>query len=168
MKINEKLILSKDVVGQTEGGEPVLLVVTHGGLYAFFAKNDSGIIETLSMAPQVAIGAWMAEKKKKIKWNDGFLKSEEYRYEELKKSEREVFNRLRGLMMSPTVKSEKLAETDYYYIYDTGSFEIGIMHKEDIKKSLKKVETSDLVLVRHLTLDEPLSVIRNHKEFSDG
>ena len=56
MKIDEKSILSRDIVGKTESGTPVLLIVTHGGLYAFFTKKNDKI-ETLSMAPQVAIGA---------------------------------------------------------------------------------------------------------------
>lgn len=167
MKIDEKSILSKEVVGKTDEGNPVLLVVTHGGLYAFFTKKENKI-ETLSMAPQVAIGAWMAEKKEKITWNEGFLKSEKYQYDNLRKSEGEMFKKLRKAMMSPLLKAECVKEEGYYYIYDTGTFDIGIMHKEDIKWGLRKGEISDLCLIRKLTLTEPICVIRNHREFGNG
>lgn len=167
MKIDEKSILSKEIVGLTSEGNPVLLVVTHGGLYAFFTKKEDKI-ETLSMAPQVAIGAWMAEKKETIKWNDGFLKSEKYQYNNLIKSEGEMFKKLRKAMMSPTLNLNCVKEEGYYYIYDTSTFDIGIMHKEDIKWGLQKKEISDLCLVRNLTLAEPIYVIRNHKEFNNG
>lgn len=164
MKIDEKAILSKEIVGKTEEGNPVLLVVTHGGLYAFFTKKEDKI-ETLSMAPQMAIGAWMAEKKENIKWNEGFLKSEKYKYDNLMKSEGELFKRLRKAMMAPLLKKEYVYEEGYYYIYDTNTFDIGIMHKEDIKWGLRKKDISDLCLVRNLTLTEPICVIRNHSEF---
>ena len=87
MVINPNQIKEKKIVGQTSDGQPVLMVLTHGGLYAFFTRKN-GSIETLSTGAHRGIASWMAEKREPtIKWNAEFLKSEESTtYETLKKA----------------------------------------------------------------------------------
>jgi hypothetical protein len=164
MKIEENQIAQKEIVGKTGDGEPVVMILTHGGLYAFFSKKDK-TIESLGMAPHRAIAAWMAEKKDpSIKWKDGFLKSETNKLEELKKSQESQFQRFRKILFSPVllVKNEPNVN---YLIYDTDNVTIGIMHKDDIKAGIKAGEIGGLCMVRNLNLNEPVQLVERHKEF---
>jgi hypothetical protein len=165
MKIEPSQIAEKKSVGKTSDGQPVVMILTHGGLYAFFTK-DEGQIETLGLAPHKAIAAWMSEKKCDITWNDGFLKSEGSEYEELTKSEAGLFKKLRKTMLSPVLTSSPIKMDGYYYIYNTNTFDIGLMHKADIATGLRKGEISPLSLVRLATLEEPVGVLKMHKEFA--
>lgn len=57
------MIKKKCFVGTASSGNPVLLIETYGGLFACFAKNSNGEIETLSTAPHRAIALFLAEKR---------------------------------------------------------------------------------------------------------
>ena len=88
MKIDKDMVLKRDIVGKKADGSPVVMLVTHGGLYAFFSKNNNGEVETLGMAPHKAIAAWMSEQKARdIKWEEGFMKNENSEMEDLQKSD---------------------------------------------------------------------------------
>lgn len=168
MKIDKEMVLTKDVVGKKSDGSPVVMLVTHGGLYAFFSKNDKGDIETLGMAPHKAIAAWMSEQKARdIKWNSDFLKSEENELEKLNKSEENIYLRLRKLLFSSDlIKSAE--KSNYYIVYDTKKIQICVMHKEDIQKSLDSGDLYEESFVRNLNLNEPCCFVSQHKEFRVG
>jgi hypothetical protein len=168
MQIKQDMIAEKKVVGKTSEGNPVVMVLTHGGLYAFFAKRNNET-ETLGLSPHKAIGAWMAEKKDpSIKWSDGFLKSENNEYEDLKKSESDLFKRLRHALFSKSVNLQKSEEyKDFYIIYNPRTFDIGIMHKADIKKELLAKNFDRYSIVRNINLSEPPVTIEFHGEFSN-
>ena len=164
MKIEENQIAEKKIVGKTGGGDPVVMVLTHGGLYAFFYKKDK-TVESLGMAPHKAIAAWMAEKKDpSITWKDDFMKSEETELEDLQKSQDSQFQRLRKAMFAPSVLT-KSEPNDYYLIYDTTAVTIGIMHKVNIKEGLHSNSVDDHCLVRNLNLSESATLLRMHKDF---
>ena len=165
MKIEDKMIAEKKVVGKTANGEPVVYVVTHGGLHAFFCKGGDAI-ETLGMAPHKAIAVFFAEKKAgSIKWKDGFIKNESNELEELKKSNDNLFLRLRKLIFSPVVLSKSTVDESYYIVYDTQRLDIGILHKEEIKEGISTGKINCLNLIRSVSLTEPIQLIEDHKEF---
>ncbi len=165
MKIEENMIAVKEVVGKTSYGSPVVMIVTHGGLYAFFSKNSKNDIETLGMAPHKAIAAWMAEKKAGISWTNEFKKYEETELEGLKKSQKQTFIKLRNALFSNAlVKSNE--KSDYYIVYDTETIQIGIMHKSDIQRSLDRKEIYKESFIRNLSLNEPVAFISKHPDFS--
>ena len=168
MKIDKSMVLKREIVGKRSSGDPVVMLITHGGLYAFFCKNEKGDIETLGMAPHKAIAAWMSEQKvRDIKWNDDFMKSESNELEDLKKNNEKTYIRLRTLIFSDAlVKTE--AKSDYYIIYDTKQITIGIMHKEEIQKSLDSGGLYVESFVRSTLLNEPCQFISQHKEFEIG
>ena len=165
MRIDDKMIAEKKIVGKTGDGDPVVLILTHGGLYAFFSKNASGI-DTLGMAPHKAIAAWLAEKKAgSIKWKDDFLKNEAVEFQELKKNNDHLFMRLRKLLFSAGTLKKTLNDEGYYLVYDTGEFNIAVMHKDEIKEGIKDGSIDRYFLVRNLNLTEAAQLIEDHKEF---
>lgn len=167
MKIEENMIASKEVVGKTSYGSPVVMIVTYGGLYAFFSKNSKNDIETLGMAPHKAIAAWMAEKKIGIEWSGEFKKYEETELEDLKKGKKQTFIKLRDALFSNAlIKSNE--KSDYYIIYDTKTIQIGVMHKSEIQRSLDRKEIYRESFVRNLSLNEPVEFISKHPDFSVG
>ena len=168
MRIDNEMVLKKEISGTRKDGSPVVMIVTYGGLYAFFSKNNNGDVETLGMAPHKAIAAWMAEQKAKdIKWNEGFLKSEKTDTETLSKSEDNIYIKLRNLLFNDTlVKSE--IKSDYYIIYDLNDISIGVMKKNEIQEMLDSGEAHNNYLVRNLNLTEPYEFITEHKEFFVG
>lgn len=167
MKIDKEQVAKKEIAGKRSDGSPVVMIVTHGGLFAFFSKNKKGEIETLGLAPHKAIAAWMSEKKvRDIKWEEGFLKSEEAETD-LKKNESNTFKRLRDTLFSSVlIKSEE--KSPYYLIYDTKTVTIGIMHKAEIQEELDNKKIYAESYVRNINLNEPVQFISQHKEFSIG
>ena len=165
MKIDKEMIKTKEAVGKREDGSPVVMIITHGGLFAFFSKSKDGGIETLGMAPHKAIAAWMTEKKARdVKWNPDFMKHESNYGEDLKKSGSNLYLRLRNLLFSDEiVKSER--KSDYYIIYDTKTIVIGIMHKSEIQEKLNSGDLYEESFVRSINLNEPVEFISQHKEF---
>lgn len=165
MRIDDKMIAEKKIVGKTAGGDPVVMILTHGGLYAFFSKNDNGI-ETLGLAPHKAIAAWLAEKKAgSIKWKDDFLKNEAVEYQELKKNNDHLFMRLRKLIFSAGMLKKSFDDYGYYLVYDTSEFNIAIMHKDEIKEGIKDGSIDRHFLVRNINLTETAQLVEDHKEF---
>lgn len=167
MKIDKEMIKTKKLVGKRANGNPVVMIVTHGGLYAMFSKNNNNEIETLGLAPHKAIAAWMSEKKARdIKWEEGFLKSENTETN-LKKSESSQFKRFRDALFS-NILIKNQEKSPYYLIYDTKTMVIGIMHKSEIQELLDKKELYVESYVRNINLNEPTQFISQHKEFSVG
>lgn len=165
MKIDNNMIAKKDVVGQRADGSPVVMIVTHGGLFAFFSKTKKGEVETLGMAPHKAIAAWMTEKKARdIKWKDDFAKSEQTEIEDLKKSNKSSYVRLRKLLFSNQLLKNQ-EKSDYYIIYDTKEIVIGVMHKTEIQSALDSGSLYKESFVRNVNLNEPVQFISQHKEF---
>ena len=96
MKISADQIEDKGIAGKTEDGRPVVYILTKGGLHAFFVKTAEGIA-SIGAAPHLAIARFLAGKKEKINWEEGFEKSEN-----LAKSEALQFQKLRKMMFMPS------------------------------------------------------------------
>jgi len=173
MIIKESMVADRQIVGKTSNGDPVVMVTTHGGLYAFFTKSGDEI-KTLGMAPHKAIAAWMSEKKMdSIKWNSDFMKSEKNEIANLKKSDEDLFSRLRKLLFGPgsnsslkktMVEKNDLTYEDHYIFYNMALKEIGILHKHEILENIKnrKYKTR-LCVLRKLDLSEPPSFLNMYK-----
>jgi len=166
MKIEENMIASKVVAGKRASGSPVVMIVTHGGLYAFFAKNDKHEIETLGMAPHKGIAAWMAEKKvRDITWEPNFNKSEQTELEDLKKSHETFASKFKSSLFSAIlVKSQ--AKSNRYMVYDSRSGSMGIMTKSEIQDLINKKGIYEWSFVRNTAFNEPVTFLRDHLDFS--
>mgnify|MGYP003334811720 FL=1 len=146
MKISKDMIKKKKFVGTTGKGAPILLVETHGGLYACFAQNDRGEIETLSAAPHKAIALFLAEKKdKNLKWREELDELVKSRETQLSKS-------LKQKMFAPTVLSK--SETDCYLVYDFDEGSVIITKSEDLLELHKNKEIKSNSLIRKSDLSE--------------
>jgi len=168
MKIDDHMVSIKKTVGSRGNRSPVVMIVTHGGLYAFFSKNNNGDIETLGMAPHKAIAAWMSEKKARdIKWNEGFIKSECNELDNLKKSKGDSFTRFRNMLFSSTLLKND-TKSEYYIVYDTEKVIIGMMHKNEIQKEIDLGNVSKGTIIRNVNLNEKPQFVSNHGDFIYG
>jgi|GEM_PF-3467646 len=140
MKISKEMIKKKKFVGTTGKGAPILLVETHGGLYACFAQNDKGEIETLAASPHKAITLFLAEKKgKNLKWREEL--------DELVKSkEAELSKNLKQKMFAPSALTK--SEIDCYLVYDFDEDSIIITKAEDLLELHKNKEIKPNSLIR--------------------
>lgn len=166
MNIKENLILEKEHVGTTPAGDPIIMIVTYGGLFAFFAKINNKI-ETLGMAPHKGIAAWMAEKRLNgLKWNDNFMKHEDSGFEELKKHQTSRFNKLKKILFSPINLLTKNKKNKYFILYNVEKQDIQILHKNQIKEDIKKkvIDPKDYI-VRPLNLSESYQSLLFYKDF---
>jgi hypothetical protein len=78
MKIDKDQIAETFIAGKTKDGKNIVYVATHGGLHAFFCKDENGDISAIGAAPHKSIAKFLAEKKESgIKWNEELDKSEE-------------------------------------------------------------------------------------------
>ena len=154
MKIEQSQIKEKQIVGITSDGQPVLMIQTHGGLFAFFAKKE-GQIETLATGAHKAIASWVAEKKSPgLKWNAEFLKSEgqSSKYETLHKA---MFAQVEAPLQKST--SEEI-----YIVYDTDTQVIGLMDQETVIDGIACNEIKKSCLIRPHSLSEPATRMEFH------
>lgn len=165
MKIEDKMIAEKKIVGKTADGDPVVMVVTHGGLYAFFSKSGN-TISTLGMAPHKAIALWMAERKAgSIKWKDDFIKNENNELKELRKNNDTMFVRLRKLMFSPNALVKTTEVSDYFIVYDTINLDIAVLHRDEVADGILVKSIKPSFLIRNVNLTESVGLVSDHKEF---
>jgi len=163
MIIDKHMISEQKVVGKTKSGDPVLYVMTHGGLFGFFTKNKDEV-ETLATAPHKAIAAWMAEKKAGgISWDEKFAKHEDG-LADLKKSQESRFNRYRNLLFSQ--ESTDLAKSEYYFVYDLNKKEIGLLTKDEISNRITKDVNRKNFVIRNASLNERPNLLSDHGDFS--
>ena len=161
MKITEHLIKDKQIVGLSSKGEPVLMVETNGGLFAFFTKGENGQVETLAAAAHKAIGAWMAEKKDPgLQWNKDFLKAEPNGPSDIK-----ISGILRKAMFAPTADNLQKNISDVYIVYDPSTFVIGIMDESTIKEGITAGEIGRHCLIRNTSLQDVVCRIETHPLF---
>lgn len=151
MKISDDQIQEKKVVGTTKDGNPVVYILTKGGLHAFFGQTENGI-EALAAAPHIAIAKYFAEKKHGVKWN------------EIQKSKAMSYTMLRDALFNkemPIIKSE--AANDRYFIYVTRYFtpSIEIMSKSEVIDGIKSGQLRDLDMVRPANFSAPIKFIED-------
>ena len=162
MKISENLIKDKKIVGVSSSGKPILMVETHGGLFAFFTKNEWGHVDTLATAAHKAIGVWLSEKKDPgLQWNQTFDKSEggnsenDNRYKSLYKS-----------LFSPGSQSlSKSQLSDYFIVFDPETKNISLMTKNEVKYEIAIGELKKHYLIRDAALTAPVSRAEFHQLF---
>ena len=166
MKIDSHMVAKKVVAGKRANGNPVVMIVTHGGLYAFFAKNDAHEIETLGMAPHKGIAAWMAEKKvRDITWESDFNKHEQTELEDLKKSHESFAERFKkSLFSNVLVKSNNKLKD--YLVYDSRSGSMGIMAKGEIQSLVDQKAIYEWSFVRNMSFNEPVQFLKDHIDFT--
>jgi hypothetical protein len=166
MKISADQIDTKAYAGKNGNGDPIVYIASKGGLHALFCKNKEGNVESLAAAPHKAIALWMAEQKDpKLVWDKDFVSDGEDR---LARSERERFDRLRKIMLTPTTlaKSEKIP-SNRYFIYNVKEKWIEHATKEDLIKSIESGRVDKFCLVRNFALIEPVYTVESHPEFKD-
>lgn len=166
MKIDSHMVAKRVVAGKRANGNPVVMIVTHGGLYAFFAKNDKHEVETLGMAPHKAIAAWMAEKKvRDIQWETDFNKNEQNDLEDLRKSHESFSERFKkSLFSNVLVKNNK--KLDNYMVYDSKSGSMGLLTKKEIQSLIDEKSIYEWSFVRNMAFNEPVKFLRDHIDFT--
>ena len=157
MKLGEDHIKDKKVVGHTPDGDPIVMIETHGGLFAFFTKSKSGGIETIAAAPHRGIGAFMCEQKKPgIKWNK--------RIDEVSKSQAdELFDTLRKRMFSEETALSK-SDEPYYVYYDHRNATFELVHRDDLKEMVQAGEIDPFGFLRKADFSGPLMLVRDKSE----
>lgn len=156
MKIENEHVSEKKIVGETQDKEPILYILTHGGLHCFFQKSKDGI-KTLAMAPHKAMAQWMAEKADpKIKWIGEMSKSEN-----LFKSDSDLHDKLLAFFAIPLVTD--FPKSPLYVGFDTSNGNINLYKKED----LIKMSYNDKVnfIIRNIALDSFPDLLLNHGDF---
>lgn len=156
MTITEDQIAEKKVAGTAGDGNPVLYIVSKGGLHAFFAKKD-GQIQSLGAAPHRAIAMWMAEKRdSSVKWDKDFLSKSEYDRLDLAKSVARRFEEIRTMFFGEVRKSE--GTSDDYLVYESSSRRFMSMTKSEIVAGVRKGTLDKLAMVRPADLSAPVAL----------
>lgn len=151
MKINNEMIKKKKFVGTTGEGMPILLVETHGGLYACFTQNKKGEVETLAATPHKAITFFLAEKK------DPSLKWKESLDDLVKSKEASVSESFKKLMFEPPRLSK--SDTNVYIVYDIETGFTAIGEIQDLKEAYESKELHSSFLIRKSDLSEEPSFV---------
>lgn len=165
MRISPEHIQEKAIAGKTKDGAPILYVLTKGGLHAFFVKAGEGI-ESIGAAPHRAVASWIAEKKSPgIEWAQEFIQKSE-----LAKSEKAMFERVRGLMFRqevPAAPAELTKSMDLYFVYDPRRSLVEVMSEGDVRARLEKGEHR-WSFVRPVNLSEPVDFTKYHPKFRES
>lgn len=157
MKIEPNQIESKAVAGKTKSGEPVVYIRTHGGLHAMFKRAKDGSVESIAASPHIAITKWMAEKKESgIEWDNGFDTGKS-----LKKSEDDLFKRMRNLVFAPVSKTEVENPDENCLVYNFTDKSIQILNKGEIKEFACQVSNSSDYLVRDLAMNSTVQFLQD-------
>jgi hypothetical protein len=156
MTITEDQIADKKIAGTAGEGNPVLYIVSKGGLHAFFVKKN-GQIQSLGAAPHKAIAMWLAEKRDPdVKWNKEFLSKSEYERLDLAKSVARRFTEIRNMFFGEVCKSE--GNSDDYLVYDSFSRQFMSMTKAEIIAGVKSGTLDKFAMVRPADLSAPVSL----------
>lgn len=155
--ITENQIAERKVAGASGQGNPVVYIVSKGGLHAFFCKKD-GEVHSLGAAPHRAIAMFLAEKHDPdLKWNKEFVSKSSDETCDLTKSIANKFNEVRTMFFSQEIRKSE-DETDEYTVYDTANREFLTMSKAEIIESVKDRTLDRLALVRLADLSGPIMV----------
>lgn len=161
MNITADLIKDKTIAGKDSDGKPIVMVETHGGLFACFRKSKGGGYETLAAAPHRAIAMWMAEKKDRgIEWkkSDELSKSEQ--------TEAARFGVIRSVFFAPArMEKTELSGIPGYFVYDVHAATIDLMTATELKEAYQKGEILPNVAVRRTDLTDAPSRIDLHPDF---
>lgn len=162
MKLDASQIKEKTVAGYV-GKDPVVYVYSHGGLHAFFKKDDDGNITSIGAAPHKGIAKFLATKKEpQIKWEKDFLDDGH-----LSKSEGDLFLELRSAIFSPSMEIKK-SESTVYYLYDTTQKTIEILDKAEIQERIDNKEVDLYCFIRNTDLSREASILKYSDEFMFG
>lgn len=167
MKIAEHLIKTKAKAGRTSKGSNVMYVETHGGLHAFFIKNENKW-EALGAAQHKAIASFFAEKKAdsenmgKIEWEKDFIAKSVQEENDLKKSEDSEFEKSRSKFFYPSDLNKNSSD---YLIYDISEKEIDVMDKENVEYGLKNSLFGKDVLIRNES-NQQVYWLNSHPDFN--
>jgi hypothetical protein len=155
VKLQEEHVKSKAVVGHLADGRPIVMVETHGGLFAFFTKSKDGSVETLAAAPHRAVGAFLCEQKEKgIKWNK--------KLEELSKSApQQMFEVLRARILSPVLGLAK-SSSDLYLYYDYRNARIEVIDGSEIRPMLRDGDLDPYAFLRRADLSESYMLVKDY------
>jgi hypothetical protein len=163
------MIESREEAGTSGHGNPIIYILTKGGLHAFFTRSEDGSVTTLGTAPHKAIAQWMSEKRDpKITWRPAFIQKKETTLDDIQKSDRLRFISLRAAIFYPKnadalVKNEN---DDAFLVYDIDLAYIGVVSKAELVESIEKGDINQYAVVRDLGLTTPPSVLELHPEFA--
>jgi hypothetical protein len=148
MKIDASQIKEKCIAGYSNSS-PIVYVYSHGGLHAFFKKEDDGAIVAIGAAPHKGIAKFLALKKDPdIKWEKDFIEEKN-----LSKSEEDIFLQLRSVIFSKTLEIKK-SESTTYYLYEISKKTIEILDKAEIENRVKNSAVDLYSLVRNTDLSQ--------------
>jgi hypothetical protein len=154
MKISADQIEKRTIAGTTKDGNPIVYVITKGGLHAFFSKSKDGEIETLAAAPHRAIAKWLAEKRSPdISWKEV----------DLEKAEIDLFQRVRNVVFSKPIDTPAQPERQSYLVYNIAQCDIEVMTKSEIEANLTRMNA--YALVKDLSLTKPVELLKNCTDF---
>lgn len=164
MKITADQIDIKTVAGKTKDGRPVVYIATKGGLHSFFCKDEDDQIVSIGAAPHRAIAKFLAGKKEQIEWDKDF----EEKTSNLKKSEEDLFEKLRHVMFMEHVRlgDESPKRSDTYLVYNVPRQIIEVMKSEDLENEISQGLVDRYTLVRDLSMTVRACVVGNHEKFS--
>jgi hypothetical protein len=161
MRIEPQFIESKAIVGKNEDGNPIVYIVSKGGLHAFFSKNKEGEIISLGAAPHRGIAKYLAEKKDKdIKWDDNFNKGE------LTKSEDRLFEKFRQLVFAP-VPEQPIENVDLHICYDSFNKTEHVISRSEVVDLIKGNKISPYAVVRPINLSKEPQIIKFSDDFGE-
>lgn len=149
MKISDDLIKRKKVAGWTQDGRPLLLVETHGGLYAMFLKKKQGGFEAIAAAPHLAVCCFMAEKREPhVRWQEDLLHKSE------KQAEERAYRILKEAATADKVPGDE--NSGDYIVWDPVNSLAAVMDVFTLRDAIKKGEVDPTDVVRRVELtDEP-------------
>lgn len=162
MKISGDLLKDKKLAGKDKEGKPIIMVETHGGLFAFFRKASGGGYETVAAAPHKAVAAWMCEVKcHGVRWEPGFM--------EVKKSEEDRREQLRQTIFGPSLDLAKTVDgipvdPSDYFAYDTRTGEVSVVDLQFLVEGVRNRTLGDEVVVRRVDLDDKPAIARYHPD----
>lgn len=168
MKIPPEEIEIKKLAGTSGDGDPVLYVLSKGGLHAFFTKTKDEV-KSLGAAPHRAIATWLAEQHDpKIKWNEEFMAKGEDFVDDLQKSEANKFMQLRKALFAPVPDlPEPRYDYDAYLVYGVREKTFSISSAEEVREGIEKGEIRRYDMVRHASLMWPAHLVEDDPQFGE-
>jgi hypothetical protein len=156
VRLSSEHIQEKRQAGKTKDGQPILYVLTKGGLHAFFVKSGDGI-ESIGAAPHRAVAEWIAEKKSPgLEWDQKFK-------DDLGKSQGITFGQARGLVFAP-VPEHPVPDNGAYLVYCPRDRVVDVLSEDEIRDCLAKGEHASS-FVRPMNLAEPVDLLAHHPRF---
>lgn len=175
VQIPQSQIKYQQIVGTASNGLPVLMIITYGGLYAWFTKNRDGKTKILATAPHRAIGMWMASKEDpNIKWNENAYYEVPDDSKRLAVLYKALIAPVLPLKTNSTTELRKYSNElevpynvdDIFIVYDNNTKNIGLFDTLGVIDGLKLKYLQPTDYIRPINLSEPTVQLKSHILFT--